>query len=257
MADDKLTAVPTTDAALACPSYITRGDRAGTEHITKEDVVFPRLALAQSTSPQLKDSESCFIESLRPGHLFNTLTGENYGKGPLEFIIVRADRPRYMELTPYDEGGGIKDPNVPPDDPRTQWGADGSKPVASKFYDYIILLLPLGDDPRSRLIALSMTSTQIKVARRLNGFIQMRGTALYTGKYRITSMDDKGGGYTWKNFDVKNAGWCSEAELQLAQNLYESLKDQTIVIDHSTDHDASEGAEPEGGGDASFDTAQM
>lgn len=257
MSDEKALATTQQGGALARPSFIPTGNVEGTEVIKREDMQLPRLALAQAMSPQLKDTDPKYIEGLAVGHLFNSLTGENFKKGPLEFIILRADRPRYVEFIPRSEGGGIKDPNVPPNDPRTQFGPSGEPPVATKFYDFIILRLPFNEaDPMPSVIGLSFKNTSLKVARALNGLIKIKNAPLYACRYTITSVDEKNAKGEFKNFAIRQVGFVEDEKLyHLAKGMYDALQKMDVTIDmDGADRDS---AEPADGGDASFDTRGM
>lgn len=240
---------------LARPSYVAAGDTRGTEHLTKDDLQMPRLALAQKTSHEIDPTDPKYIDGLKFTDLFNSLTSEIYGKGPMEFVIVRADAPRYMEFTPLDQGGGVKDFNVPANDPRTQFTTDvegkSVPPVATKFYDFVILMLPTLEP-----IALSFKSTGLKVARQLNALMKFRGGPIFMGKYRLstgTAVSPKG---TYAVFQVKNAGNVDEDTYRIAEQAYESFKDREIVIDREHG-DAAEPADGDATGDTSFDTSKM
>jgi hypothetical protein len=214
------------------PSFIPKSQE-GTEHITNADLQIPRIVLVQKMSPEVDDSEPARrIEGLKVGDMFNGLTHEIYGRGPLRFVILRADPPRFVEFIPREEGGGVKDPNVPPNDPRTQFGKDGSKPEATKFYDYVVLLLPLGDDPLSRMVALSFKSTGLKIAKQLNALIKLRNAAVYAGVYTLTSVDTQNSLGKFAIFQVQNAGWVEDAKLyEQLGSLSEMMKNKKIDIE--------------------------
>lgn len=221
-----------TSTAMERPAFLP-ADAApeGTEHITSEDVAMPRLALAQNTSPQLQEGKPEYIANLKQGQLFNSLTGDVYGKGPIEFVIVRADPPRWMELAPYESGGGIIDRNVPIGDPRTQWGMDGSKPKATMFYDYIVMMLPSRE-----LIALSFKSTGITTARRLNGLIKMRQRPIYEQRYAISTASKTKGNNTFWIYQIANAGWVPDQDTyNLARQYFNALKSQQVEIHREGD----------------------
>ncbi|KKM78483.1 hypothetical protein LCGC14_1359440, partial [marine sediment metagenome] len=86
--------------ALARPDFIEVGT-AGTEDITADDLKLPRLAIAQGLSPQMLPDDSAHIEGLKLFELFNDLTDEIYGKGPLTFIVGRRQVKR-IEFDPED-----------------------------------------------------------------------------------------------------------------------------------------------------------
>jgi len=127
------TEAPKTDAlatfvnqSLTVPDYIKSGDTRGTENIDSKDIRPPALRLAQSGTPQTKRQEASFIDGLREGEFFNSLTNERYGEGPLYFVIVNQLGDRYVEFRPMAEGGGVIDPNVPENDKCTQFTTSGT-----------------------------------------------------------------------------------------------------------------------------------
>lgn len=207
------------DTALEpAPDYLKAGDRRGLEDMTKQDVLIPRLALAQALSPQVTEGDPNRIEGLTPGDLFNSMTGQNYGR-QVFVQIIRKDKLRAIQFRPVDEGGGIVDPDVPLHDPRTKWGADGEKPVATVFRDYLAVILP-----GRELIALSFKASGIKVAKALNGLIVNRFRPIFAGRYSITT-DTELKPKPHKIFKVANAGWVSEEDAKLGETLYEAVKD--------------------------------
>lgn len=219
------------------PSFVPQS-KAGTEHITREDVQIPRILLAQKMSPEVDDSDAKYIEGLKIGDFFNGLTHTIYGRGPLKFVILRADPPRFVEFIPRSEGGGVRDPNVPAGDPRTQFGPNGEKPLATKFYDYIIMLLPFEGDPLANLVALSFKSTGIKVAKQLNALIQLRNAEVFAGVYSLTSVDTQNSLGKFSIPSVANAGWLDSQELyDQMKTLSETVRGREMVIDRSGDQD--------------------
>lgn len=229
MAEKKDALQETGTQAMARPSFIPQGV-TGMEHLTPADIRLPRLVVAQGLSPQVQAGKAEYIEGLSVGMLFNDLTGEVYGRGPLECFVVRADPPRWVEFFPRDEGGGVKDLEVPPDDPRTQFtrSADGErhKPTATQFYDFVLCLWPSRD-----IIALSFKSAGLKLARRFNGLIAMRNAPMESGKYVITVGTQKNSLGEWPVPVINNAGWvASEEDLAYLQGLVKTLKDKRLII---------------------------
>ena len=130
----------------------------------------PSKLIAQAGTPQRKIDDPKQIVGLQELDLFNDVSQEIYGRGPLKIVVIQCLGPRWMEFgakgTP-DEGK-VVDFKVLANDPRTQWGADGEKPVATKFYDYLVWLPDQQD-----LCVLSFKSTQIKVAIQLNNLMKL------------------------------------------------------------------------------------
>ncbi len=238
MADDKLQTTPT--QAMERPAFLSVDDVRGTEHLTKDDIQLPRIGLAQGLSPEIQDGDPKFISDLKVGMMFNNLTRQiiEPAKGPIEFTVIRAERPRYVEFIPRTAGGGIKDFDVPANDPRTQFTRDpvsgqSVPPVATKFYDFIIMMLPVTtpQEAMQKIIALSFKSTGLKVARNLNGLMKLRNAPTFAGKYTLKTGMDKNSKGTFAVFQIANAGWVDEPTYKIAEAAYKGLEGKTVVIE--------------------------
>lgn len=236
--------------ALAVAEGADRSDRRGKENITRDDLTLPRLAVAQKTSPQLEPDKAEYIDGLKLYQMFNTVTGEIYGNGPLEFVIVRGPDKRAME---FDKDNKVVDFDVPWNDPRCEFtvaeqdSSDGKikkgdrvKPQATRFYEYVIVLVATME-----IAVLSLKSTQVKVAKKLNNFISLRPGAAWLGKYKITSRSETKGAFTYANFLIAPAGATDAALAKFAEEVYENIKGVSIRT------------EREGDGDTEFNTDEM
>lgn len=216
--EDALATVPAGGLAPA-PSRYQKDDKRGLEGTTQADVSIPRLALAQALNPQVTEGDPHRIEGLKVGDLFNSVTGQAYGREVFVQILRRMPL-RAMEFNDIDDGGGVKDPNVPLDDPRCQWHGD-EKPVATVFRDFLARLLPSGE-----LIAISFKSSGIKVAKTLWGLVVMRNKPVWEGRYRITTgveLKPK----PHQIYKAENADWVSDADSAIGEQMYESVQNIT------------------------------
>jgi hypothetical protein len=246
------TAIATTpkNTAIERPSFIPQS-AAGTEHITKDDIQVPRLALAQGLTPQVQADK----EGFKTGVLFNSVTEELLGTGPIDFYIVRADRPRFIEFFPRETGGGVKDMNVPANDPRTQFtkGENGQtvKPLATKFYDFLIVLADrLSTDPLNALIALSFKSSGLKAAKTLNNLVKFRNAPLFAGKYRLTTAKETNAKGTYAIYKIENAGFVQDKETyDVLEGMFSVLADKQVTIDREGADDPDEFDPAKFGGD--------
>jgi hypothetical protein len=234
----------------------------GLEGLTRDDMVMPRLALAQKMSHEVDPENAKFIEGLEIGELFNSVHKTIYGEGPMEFIVLKRDTPRYVEFNPLEQGGGIKDMNVPANDPRTQFtrGADGKsvKPVATKFYDFIVMLLP-----SMEIIGLSFKSTGLKAARLLNTALATpiltksgpKKVPVYARKFMIKSATAENKHGKFKIYVVEPSNIPSEVSATNANGdpipglvneelfgfvkvYFDSFKDKKVTIDIDMEPDA-------------------
>lgn len=216
------------ELGMSAPSYIEAGDM-GMDHLQKEDIQMPRLAIAQLSSPEIIDGDPKYIPNLKFCQLFNNLTGEIYGTGPIVFTPLRGDPPRWIEFIPQSAGGGIRDMNVPANDPRTQFGPMGAPPIATKFYDFVVMLWPTKE-----LIALSFKSTGLRAARQLNGLITARQRPLWSGTYQITVQSTQNSKGRYGVYQIRNVGWIPQAEVKYVKEMSEGLRNKIITIDHDS-----------------------
>ena len=242
-------ALVTAPTALAeRPAWLGDARAEGAEHLTKDDLQLPRLALAQALSPQLDPDHASYVDGLKLGDLFNDLTGQIYGRGPLELAIARIDPPRYVEFHPREEGGGVKDLDVPANDPRTQFDKDpetgeSRKPIATKFYDFVVVLLPSRE-----VIALSFKSTGLRIARQLNSMIKLRNAPIWAARYAVSSTMTQNAFGKFAVYQIKSApasgdakaGWVDEATGAFTRQLFEGLKGKTLVIEREPGMDDAE-----------------
>lgn len=256
MTDTDLTKLGDIAGTLDRPQTLG-SDLAGTEGIGANDVRLPHLAIAQGLSHQVTPGDEQFIEGLTLFDMFNDLTNEIYGKGPITFVPVRRDV-RHVEFVPRSEGGGMVDPDVPAGDPRLKWrrkaGPNGEDlpPVATTFVEFVVLLLRAGKVPEPIVLSIAGTNKHNRRASdRLTTFIKLRNAAIYAGLYtvdtKVPAKNDKG---TFGVPSVKNAGFipldtpAGKALFEHAKQFHDSLEGKTIVVER----------EP---GDDSFDPAEM
>jgi len=226
------------DQALTVAEGADRNDRRGKDNITSNDVILPRLAVAQKTSPQIDPSKTEYIDGLKLFEMFNSVTGMIYGNGPLQFAVIRRLPVKAME---FDADNNIVDFDVPPGDPRREFTTDDSgnrvKPQATEFHEYLAVLVPSLD-----IVVLSFKTTQVKVAKKLNSFLQFRPGAAWMGLYSISSASKSFGAYTAAQFTVLPAGPTPKEVVEFAQGVFEATEGVKIDTNRDAATDADEGA---------------
>jgi hypothetical protein len=212
-------------AALALPTFVDPQDRRGTENITSEDIRLPRLSLAQALSPEVLKGDPKRIDGLESGDIFTNLLQTNYKSGPVSVVIVRREQPRAMEF--YEkgskEGQGIKDRNVPLDDPRCKFQKDGTPPVATVFHEYVAF-----DAETREPFILSFKGTSSGAARALNTFLSMRKGPAFATTFRISSASKSYADGPCFIFNVQPGGAVDQDTFNYAADLYESLKGREV-----------------------------
>lgn len=240
------------------PKDIDPNDLSGTEGITEDEIRLPRLAIAQGLSKQLVPTEGVFIKGLTIGEMFNDVTGEVYGNGPLTVVPLKRDVQR-IQFDPNDKKV-VLDKKVPAGDKRLDWtnGADGKgiPPAATEYVEYVSLLLRPGKVPEPIMVSIKTTNKYQRATAKLwNTFVVMRGAAIYRGLYTLVSKIEKGTNKEGQEtlfgvFVVKNAGFipsdlpAGQALIAYAKGFHERLAGKTIVVNREAP-DEEESFDPE------------
>lgn len=207
-------------------AVIDPNDQTGKENIDREDITLPRIALAQKTSPQIEKGKPEYIEGLHLFQLFNTMTEEVYGEGPLKFVILRMDK-RAMQ---FDQNNAVVDFDVPIFDPRLKFStdADGNrvKPTAVLFYDYLILL----SDSMMPAV-LSLKGTGVKVAKKLNAWMKLYPGPAWARQYSLSAAKGTSGSFSYGVYRVTPAGVTPRTLAAIAKRTSDQLKGHRVEVE--------------------------
>lgn len=240
------------------PTSIDPLDNAGKEDFRDDEIQLPRVTVAQGLHPQLVPSESKYIPGLAIGMMFNDVTEEIYGTGPITVVPIY----RHITRIEFDKNDRnvVVDRDVPVGDARLQWsrgtGPDGEDepPAATEFVEFVSLILRPGKEPDKAVVSIKTTNKEMRNAARLwTTYIDQRKGPIYSGLYRVSSTmvkgkNKKGQDTLYGVFVVKNAGYIPK-DTPAGALLFEYAK---------SFHDAAQGKRietaREGGDDTNFDT---
>ncbi len=229
----------TTVTLAPAPDWMPKS-RRGFEDTTQNDIMIPRLGLAQSNSPQVTDGDPARIPGAMPGDLFNSVTNQPYGKTVIVQVIRKMPL-RAMQWRSIDDGGGIIDPNVPIGDSRLEWGTSGDKkkdrPLAMLYRDFLARILPSGE-----LIALSFKSSGISAAKTLWGLATTSNRDCFSVQLRITT-DTKLKPQPHKIYKVALVDWVSKGDFTIGQEMHEAMKNIDATNIHQKDPDSFDPAD--------------
>lgn len=254
MAKTELTVPPKDEFLEARPAHAT-GTHRGVEEQSASDIIFPRIVLCQSGTPQGKRSNPQYIDGLLEGQMFNSLTNTIYGERiaivPIYFFKMR------MMFKPIDEGGGVlcfsrnaNECNLEEGRPCThdKWGPDGQKPECMEISNWFCYM------PATReQIVWSCKASGLKAARQLNSLTRLSNSDSWARGYEVKAQGARGpGGQDYFTFAVKPLGWVSEDTFKICEELYKgivpALKAGAAAMDTT-------GLDREG--DTSFNTDEM
>lgn len=239
------TVTPAETALATVPQDLIEDAGRGTENIGADDVRPPRLLVCQSQSPyrERKNTDKS-IAGLDEPMMFNDLTGEIYGEGPLKFVVITKLGVRGVQ---FGADNKVLDFNVPLDDARmqfttaTQDSADGKikrgdrvKPVATKFCDYLIFLVD-----QQELVALSMKGGQLKVATTLDSLVKLPlklGKTLiakppaWARQFTLSTKVVNENGYSFAKLTVAQAGLAADETRAIARAIADTYAKKKVVV---------------------------
>lgn len=242
--------------ALALPDYLKDGlGSEGSEGVTSDDLLIPRLGQAQALSPQINKNKDVFIDGLTLGQLFNTATNEVYGEEvmviPVEFF---AD---FIQFNPLEEGGGIVRRfnginEVPP--ALLEYTDDGkggtNKPVVTHFRNRLCLLWD-GGETIGEPIVVSFKNSGKKTMAQWNVQILKKGFKAFYQVYKLSSVERSNKKFDWQGLNATFVGLLTPELLAQVKQKVEQLKGAKVQVDYKgaeAEGDAKESAE----GDTSF-----
>jgi hypothetical protein len=237
------------------PDWVKLGTNDGLENTTSQDLVLPRLAIVQNTSPEKDKKDPKYITGIEEGDVFNNVTRERYER-PLRLTPVMFTRMRIKWEEPNKMGSPIECMGRPcPPSAGNQEGIacqlnNGGPCLHPGLNDedpcMLIYNFPvvLHDHPEFPVV-LSMKSTGIKVARNfitIMKIMRLKGQSVppYAQQFEFDTVQQKNAQGTFYNFAFTRVeGWPPESISRLAKSTYESLKNVSFIA-----HDDNVDREP-------------
>ncbi len=238
---------------LERPKGLDVNDMSGKEDIRPDEVRLPRLAIAQGLSKQIIPGEGVYIKGLSMGEMFNDVTSDIYGNGPLTVVPIKRHVTR-IEFDPNQKGVPL-DRDVPPGDPRLEWrkgaGLKGEDlpPLATEYVEFACLLLRPNREPEKVIVSIKTTNKfQRRAAELWTTFVMTRPGAIYAGLNKIETKIEKGKNKEGQDtlfgvFVVKNAGFIpldtpsGAALYKYAKDFADALKGKKIETNRDIDED--------------------
>lgn len=213
----------------------------GNENVGQNDIVIPRIQIAQALSPEIKKTKSEYIEGAEEGSVFNTATRQLYTT-PLLVVPVAYNR-RYIEWIPRSAGGGLVNPDH--DESILEQCERGEKggyvlPNGNEIVDtpeHFVLVVN-GDSYEQAVM--SMAGTKAKVSRQWNTLIrnlkvrnpsngQSVNPARFYGSYLFEVVPESNDQGDWMNWKVRYNKPTLEIE-ELGTDLYREARNFYALI---------------------------
>lgn len=235
------------------PDYIKQGEQRGSENVTTDDLVIPRLEIVQGLSPAVKRGDPGFIKGAAPGMFTNSVTRQLYGEEvtliPVHFSVqhlVWRDRKLAEKLGLSSEGGffGAYPTAVEAQRRANEEGGIDKAIVVQDTPTHLCLIVN-PETFEAEEIMVSMPKTKAKISRQWNSMIKLAGGDRFSRAYKAVAdlqKNDKGDFY---NFKLELLGFPSKALYEKAEALYKAVSaGQMRTMDMN---DIGGGEAPDGG----------
>lgn len=204
----------------------------GSENVTMQDMVIPRLSIIQSLSPQRMRQNAEYIQGAEEGMIFNTVTRKLYT--PPIVIVPCFFRKEVVLWKKRQAGGGFKGAfktmeeavavkNSMPD--KMTQDKDGKPVEAYEALDtaHQFVMILEGDGSVSEAV-LSLVKTGLTFSRKFNSLIELGGGDRFSRAYKLATDlrtdNPKGDFFAWK---IEPVGFVNENLYKKAEQLYKAV----------------------------------
>lgn len=211
----------------------------GTENVTTEDLIIPRLEIVQSLSPCRKKTDPAYIEGAEEGLLYNNVTRELYGSDVLLMPVFY--KKEWLIWKDRNKGGGFRGA-FPTELEAAQVRATLENPDDYEAQDtaqqFCLLVKP---DGTAEEIVVSMAKSKMKTARKWNSLVRLAGGDSFSRVYKLSGVSaQNANGDEYYSFDVANAGFPTEALYNRAVALYEAVSEGRAKVSEAVDSDVGQ-----------------
>lgn len=226
------------------PDYIKQEGNRGSENVTMEDMVIPRLEIVQGLSPAVKRGDPGYIDGAKLGDLNNSVTRKLYGDEiflvPVHFSVQYLvwQQRRYIDPATNKEvstDGGFFGAYPTQHEAQARADQEGGLAKGIEVLDTPQHLCLSVDRETGDVeeIMVSMPRTKAKISRQWNSLIKLAGGDRFSRVYRLGTELQKNTQGDFYNFSVKQAGFPSKNLYERAEALYEvvSKGERRVVMD--------------------------
>lgn len=229
----------------------------GLEDMEREDLIIPRIAIAQSTSKIVTDGE------LTVGALYNTITHESFrnadNKPCVEFVAIAFGKSRRLwdkddknnsVCMSNDAKVSVNGKVCATECPFNAYNwSEGPKheriaPACTMYYNYLSLIAPFEAELP---VSISMGRTSAKAAKNFNSFIVMTNDDLWGRVYALTTEKKENNKGVFFVFKVKAVDKPPQEVFKRAEAMAVKMAGTSYVI-----HDEDAGAEAGAPGDEPY-----
>jgi hypothetical protein len=222
------------------PDYIKQdGPARGSENVTTDDIVIPRLEIIQALSPAVKDGDPGYIDDARPGMLMNSVTKQLYGKEVMVIPVYYSKQWLVWKKRKDKDGkpleGGFFGAYNTPHEAQERANEEGGEAGNIEVLDTPQHLCLLIDSTNGKTdeVMISMPRTKAKISRQWNSMVRLAGGDRFARAYRITSTLEKKQQGDYYNFSVSQSGFPARQLYDKAEKLWAQINSgaRNVVVD--------------------------
>lgn len=205
------------------PDYIRQSQGRGSENVEMQDLVIPRIELAQALSKCVIEGDGQYIEGCKQGMLYNSVTRELYGASVM--VVPAYFKKQFLNWRDRQKGGGFggaydtaaeAHENIGTRDNQDEWEA-----VETAMQ--IVLVVNMEDYTTSEAVV-SCARTKMKVSRQWNSLIRVNGFDRFSRLYELFSVDETNAmNQPYKNIAIRYVDFAPLDVFKAAEALYNSI----------------------------------
>ena len=222
----------------------------GFENIDSKSLQLPFLKILGQLSPQVTAGDSKYIDSAKPGMIYNTVTDKLYDGNKGILVIPAYYKFEYIEWADRGQEGSNAPRNIYPADSdimsKTNRGDDGKDRLESGNYieetaSHFVVVV---EESMASEALITMKSTQRKKSKKWNSMMmslrQKRKDgkgffkpAPFTQMYSLKTVLEKNNLGSWFGWEIEHIGQVeSEETIKGAYDFYESCKKGAVRVNH-------------------------
>lgn len=219
-------AVKAQSTAVAVAAEFEQFAALGMDQVRPEDMSIPFLRILAQLSPQVNKRDGAYVDGAEAGMIYNTVANEVYDGEKGVLVVPCYYNRRYVEWKPREKGGGyVNSYDVDDKIVNTTYRDDRGNDILpngnllTNTAQFFVLLLD--DDGMPQRCLITMTSTQLKKARKWVTQMQSRTAMGKNGMfvlpmmsqvYRLRTTEERNDKGSWFGWEISH-----ERSLDLAE----------------------------------------
>jgi hypothetical protein len=234
--------------SMVLPDDIELPKAAGLEDADRDSYAIPFLVILQKTSPKADPDHEAYVNGAQAGMLLDTVSDIIMDPEKEDIIIIPVFfRRAFIEWKTREDGGGFIGEHSLAEAAEMKWERtdkgdilENGNQIVDTRYHYVILVRKTSIQP----MVITMTSTQVKKSKRLNGdmanIVRSEGLrAIFELQYQITTVKESNEHGTWRGWQINRAGKVDNQDhFDAALEFYQAIKSGEVKEATETLNDA-------------------